>query len=88
MFDNVIFINNIAFPKYYEEGLVEDISPYFKDELANGVFFEKAVENFKREGRLYAVPRDISNIVIFYNKTLLQKNGIKEPKEDWSLDEL
>ncbi len=37
---------------------------------------------------LYAIPRDVSNLVIYYNKDLFKKYGIPVPNEYWSFDDL
>ena len=85
---DVIFINNASFQKYYEEGLLENLNPYFTEELSGKVFFDKTVENFTRNGETYAIPRDVSNIVIYYNKDLFKKYGIPFPDENWELSDL
>ena len=79
---DVVFINNLNLPVYsdYLEDLSEIID--IKD------FYPKSVEGMKYNGKLLAVPRDISTLVIYYNKTLFKKYGISYPEENWTLDEL
>jgi multiple sugar transport system substrate-binding protein len=37
---------------------------------------------------VYALPRDVSNLVIYYNKSLFRKYGVPYPSCDWTLDDL
>lgn len=85
---DVIFINNIYFPKYYEAGLLEDLTPYFSAELMNDVFFPQTVNAFWRNNRLYAIPRDVSNIVIYYNKDIFKKYNVPYPTKRWTLHQM
>ncbi len=77
---DVIFINNHYLPVYANAGLLEPLQ-------ANTNFYEKALGAMSWRNTLYAVPRDISNLVVFYNRDILRKNGISSPNDNWSMDE-
>ena len=64
---DVIFINNLYLPIYANAGLLEDLSD---SDLANENFFPKAIEAMEYKGKIYAIPRDVSNLVVYYNKDL------------------
>lgn len=53
-------------------------------------FFEGAISNSKLDGKLYSLPFEVNtgntNIVI-YNKNLLDEKGVKEPTDEWSVEE-
>jgi len=85
---DVVFINNIYMPVYQAADLLTDLTPYFKKELDEKVFFDKAVANFSIDGKLYAIPRDISNLVVYYNKDLFDKYYVSYPTKDWTLDDM
>ena len=85
---DVIFLNNLIFPKYLEADLFEDLTPYFKDEIKNETFFKNTIDAFSKDGKVYAIPRDISNVVIYYNKNVFDKLHLSYPKENWTVDEL
>ncbi len=80
---DVIFINNYYLPKYLNADLLEDLTPYIdrKD------YFSKALENFTYKNKIYAVPRDVSNLVIYYNKSLFDKYKIKYPQKGWTMQD-
>lgn len=39
------------------------------------------------KNKVYAIPRDISNLVIFYNKDIFDKNNVPYPKQNWTFKE-
>lgn len=73
---DVVFINNLNLPVY--ENYLEDLDNIiFEDE-----FYSQSIDGLSYNGKLKAVPRDISNLVFYVN---LDK--LKLPPEDWTLDE-
>ncbi|MBQ9246381.1 sugar ABC transporter substrate-binding protein [bacterium] len=76
---DVIFINNQNIPLYINAGLLEDLSSEFP-EIEN-IFFNQAINCFKENEKLYAIPRDLSNLVIYYNKDILKESKIVLPKK-------
>ena len=77
---DIMFVNNLYLPIYANAGVIEpinkniDIRPYDKNVL----------KSLSWKGNLYAVPRDISCLVIFYNKDLFDKLHIKYPDNKWT----
>ena len=74
---DVIFINNLYLPVYMDE--LEDVSNLINKKD----FYTQSTEALSYNGRLLAVPRDISNFVFFYNKNLVPKNFNK----NWTFQE-
>lgn len=74
---DVIFINNLYLPIYANAGLLEELQP--RDE-----YFPQALNALSWQGKLYAIPRDVSNIVVYYNKDLFDKKGVPYPKLNWT----
>lgn len=74
---DVVFINNQNIQMYINANLLEDLSPFFPQ--ANKMFFNESLNCFKNENKLYAIPRDISNLVIYYNKDIFDKKNIPIP---------
>lgn len=79
---DVLFINNLNLP-IYKNYLLE-----LSDYIDKTVFYPKSIDALSVDNNLYAIPRDISNLVVFYNKSLFDKYSISYPNENWSLDEL
>ena len=83
---DVIFVNNQYLPVYADAGCLEDLSHYDK-ELHFKDFFDRAVQGLSYKDKIYAVPRDISTLVIFYNKDIFDRYQIKYPEPDWTYNE-
>ncbi len=83
---DVVFINNQYLPIYANAGLLEDLSDY-GDEFQFDDFYAKSLQAMKWHGKIYAVPRDISTLVIYYNKDIFDKYGVAYPKENWNYEE-
>ena len=80
---DVIFINNYYLPKYVSANLLDDLTFIInKDD-----YFEKAVNALSINSKVYAVPRDVSNFVVYYNKNLFKKYNIPFPNKNWSLND-
>ena len=77
---DVIFINNHYLPMYANAGLLEPLQ-------ADKNFYKKSLESLSWGNTLYAIPRDISNLVIFYNKDIFDKNNVPYPKGGWTFNE-
>lgn len=77
---DVIFINNHYLPVYANAGLLEPVQ-------ADNNFYDKALKALSWNKTLYAIPRDISTLVIFYNRDLFRKNNLSAPDSDWTMRE-
>jgi multiple sugar transport system substrate-binding protein len=84
---DVVFLNNIYAPIYINANLLEDLKPYFQEEIRNNVFYENTIKSFSYEDKIYAIPRDVSNLVIYYNKDLFYKYKIKYPEKNWTISD-
>ena len=79
---DVVFINNLNLPVY--EKYLTDLSEY--TDKTN--YYNQAVISMEYEGKLLAVPRDVSTLVIYYNKTMLKKYGITQPNQSWDMEDM
>lgn len=77
---DVIFINNLYLPIYANAGMLEEL------EQPSG-YYTKSLEALSFENRLYAIPRDVSNLIIFYNVDLFNKKQIPLPQTNWDFDD-
>ncbi|MDD3236539.1 MAG: sugar ABC transporter substrate-binding protein [Candidatus Gastranaerophilales bacterium] len=81
---DVIFINNIYSPIYIKAGLFDDVSNL----IDKSDYFKVSVDDFSYGGELYAVPRDVSNLVLFYNKDIFDKANLPYPKSSMNMVDL
>ncbi len=79
---DVLFINNIHIPLY--ESKLEDLSSYInKDD-----FYSQALDGMSYEGKILAVPRDVSNLVFYVNEDMLKDKKLNLPSENWRIEDL
>ncbi len=50
-------------------------------------FYQNTLEIGKYQGVQYALPYEVNPTLMFVNKTLLEKEGISLPENDWTLDD-
>jgi len=86
-------IPDIAFlwptPKYAAEGVLENLDPYIqKSGYDLNDYWPGLLESAKYNGSVYGFPRDIEVNVLYYNKDLLDKAGVKYPDASWTWDDL
>lgn len=79
---DVVFINNLNLPIYANAGVLQDLKS------DTSVFYPKALEALSYNGKLYAIPRDVSNLVVFYNKDIFNTYNVELPNKFWSFDDL
>lgn len=79
---DVIFINNLYLPVYAD--FLEDLTPY----VNKTNFYQKSLDAMSFDGKVLAVPRDVSNLVVYYNKDLFDKYGISYPDKNWTFEDL
>lgn len=74
---DVIFINNQNIKMYVKANLLEDMTTIIKKDE----YYEEALNCFKDNNKIYAIPRDISTLVLYYNKEMLKEAGINPNKD-------
>lgn len=79
---DVIFINNLYLPVY--ANFLEDLS----NKIDKTEYFKQGLQALSYDGKTLAIPRDISNMVVYYNKDLFDKYNIPYPEKNWTLDDL
>jgi len=86
---DILRIHNTWVPKYAKYLSPLPSSIMSREEYSQ-TFYATSLEDFTgKDNNLYAIPWSIDGLMIFYNKQLLQKEGVSTPPTDWdSLIEL
>lgn len=86
---DVMFINNVDGSLFIQNNIFADLGQYLKNynSISQKDFFPKALDAFKYKGVLYAIPRDVSNLVVYYNKDLFDKFQVPYPDNNWNFDD-
>ncbi len=87
---DVVFVNNIQFPIYASNNAFLPLEKYLSASkvLKASDFYPQTLEGFRLEGQLQGIPRDASNMVVFYNQELFDRAKVPYPKANWTLQEM
>jgi multiple sugar transport system substrate-binding protein len=89
---DVVYVHYSWFRDAVEKQLLLDVSTYLSDIGVDiNDIYEASIKQFQYRGGLYAVPRETSSIVTYFNKDLLVRNGISTPidyfdNNNWTWD--
>jgi multiple sugar transport system substrate-binding protein len=89
---DVMMMNSLSYPVYAPHGVFRDLRPFLAQdhELKRSDFYSQALQAFQKEPDqpLGVLPRDLSNLVVYYNKDQFQQAGIPIPKPGWTWQDL
>jgi len=77
------------FNTFVSIGILKDLSKNMDNDsqFDKSKLYVNAVESGQFQGRQYALPCEVAPVLMFVNKTLLQKEGIDIPRGDWTWDD-
>ena len=82
---DVFLLDAIMVPAFIERGVLLDLMPYVR---AYGVdlsgYYPNVLGIARREEQLYALPKDFTPMVMYYNKDLFDAAGVAYPEEGWT----
>lgn len=72
------------------QGVLRELDDYVKQtsEFNLDDFTKPSLVSYRKEGKLYGIPYDEGPGILFYNKELFDKAGIKYPSDNWTLEDL
>lgn len=84
---DTLFLNNV--PTYASQNVLQNLDEFIKrDKFETDDYVDAALELFRYNNSLYGFPRDNDTQVLYYNKDMLDKAGVKYPDESWTWDNL
>ncbi|MBU1077233.1 MAG: sugar ABC transporter substrate-binding protein [Spirochaetes bacterium] len=92
---DVMYMGSEYFPTYAIKGALMDLTPYLvndpdtkteKFQLNN--YFKEVMDPFKHEGKYYGIAKDFTTMVLYYNKDLFDREGLKYPDKNWTWEDL
>jgi len=51
-------------------------------------FYAQALDAFRVDGELVCLPQNVSSLVVYYNRDLVRKAGVEEPRPGWTWNEM
>ncbi|GAP97496.1 ABC transporter substrate-binding protein [Leptolyngbya sp. NIES-2104] len=83
---DVFYLEAFEAPTLMKFGVLEPLNSYIKPDFKLNDFEPNLLNAFKRDGKVYGIPKDFSTLALFYNSTALKNAGITQPPRTW--DEL
>lgn len=85
---DVFWLNVLHADAYVEGGILADLTDAIKESDINDSFPETLVNNYVRDGKNYAVPKDFDTNALWYNKEIFDKAGVAYPTDDMTFEDL
>lgn len=87
---DVLFMENQTLPGFARRGVLRDLRPMLAHDpdLKASDFYGPCLQALSYRGALYAIPRDLSNLVIFYNKRLFDEAHVPYPTAAWTYEDM
>lgn len=86
---DLMMLNTGQFEGLASRGVLLPLDDFVeRDALDLNVFWPQGIEGSSYQGNLYAMPRDLSNVILYYNKDLFDAADVPYPTEDWTWNEL
>ncbi len=78
-----LWINNMPF--FSTRGKLLDLTPYIeRDNFSLDNFYKTTMDAYRYNDGVYAIPRETSTVVLYYNKDLFDEAGVPYPDENWT----
>lgn len=86
---DVFWMHSNEVQKYMDNDILMDLTDRVgaSDKLEMDKFPEDIKELYQLNGKIYAVPKDIDTIALWYNKTMFDEAGLAYPDETWTWDD-
>ena len=83
---DVFYLDALEAPLLMKYSVLEPLDAYITPDFNLADFEPLMLNAFKRNGKLYGLPKDVSTLALIYNKKALAAAGIAQPPNTW--DEL
>ena len=86
---DIFFVLSEDFNDFAEIGAFKDLEPFVSqdEEFRKEEFYSSAYEYGQYYGAQYALPYECAPKLMFVNKTILDKEGLNMPDDEWTWDE-
>ncbi len=87
---DVFMVLDSDFDKFTSLGVMKNLEDLMSsdDSFHKEDFFTTALDTGRNGGHQYALPYEVVPTLMFVNKSLLAKEGINMPKEDWTWEDM
>ncbi|MBO5093202.1 MAG: extracellular solute-binding protein [Lachnospiraceae bacterium] len=87
---DVFMVLGEDFNQFAEIGIMKDLEPLMgaDPEFDKNAYYATTLRSGQYDGRQYALPYETVPMLMFVNKSLLNKEGLSVPDNDWTWDDL
>jgi multiple sugar transport system substrate-binding protein len=80
---DVFYLEAAEAPLLMQFGVLEPLNSYIKPNFKLNDFEPKLLNAFKRDKKIYGIPKDFSTLSLFYNVNALKQAGLSRPPTTW-----
>ena len=85
---DVFLLDSVIIPAFLNRDILADLMPYIKKYGVDlSIYFPNVLRIAMRDSCLYALPKDFTPVVIYYNKHLFDEAGLPYPSRDWTWED-
>jgi len=82
---DVFLLDSVIIPAFVNQDILVDLMPYVqKYGVDLSIYFPNVLRLAMRDSMLYALPKDFTPMVMYYNKKLFDEAGYAYPPRNWS----
>ncbi|MHB1462114.1 MAG: ABC transporter substrate-binding protein [Armatimonadota bacterium] len=88
---DVIMLADSLIPTLQKYHVVENLTPWIAKDASfpsHDIYPQMMETGRGHDGNIYMLPRELGVVAMFYNRTLLRKAGLPDPKADWTYDQM
>jgi len=87
---DIMYIHFSWAQQLIKQGSVIPLDSYVQQQADFNIdyFTKPSLVSYKRDGKLWGIPYDEGPGILYYNKEIFDKAGVKYPTADWTLDDL
>ena len=81
---DIFWVGGANTADYASKGVLLDLMPLVKADPTFKLsdFYDAPLKELQQDGKLWGLPRDISTLVMYYNKDLFKAKGLKDPADE------
>ncbi len=81
---DVFYLDAFEAPLLMKYEVLEPLNSYIKPGFNVSDFEPTLINAFKRNGKIYGIPKDFSTLALFYDKTAFANANINQPPKTWN----
>jgi multiple sugar transport system substrate-binding protein len=82
---DVFLLDGVIIPALLNKGILLDLAPYVAGlNVKLDDYYPNVLDIFAKGESLYALPKDFTPIVMYYNQALFDQAGVNYPQNDWT----